>query len=314
MFKNTLANMSLTFDPKYILQEQQTYSVLKNSGVLRVMTSAEVGSSRNFAGIDDPTADFAALTSRNQEALTFNQLEYNNRRLNWSTYGLNFVLDKELDIVKAVADPTSDLMQNVIYPKIYALWDREGFKAATGPVMTGAPNTAGTSTSAEDDGVKTIDASSGITEAILRKIPQYWINNKYSMEKIRADSVGFITGSENTALLGLEKLTNKLWTTYTEENKMVIQKLFDTITIKTVYGSDADTTYTSPLLPESAGKRSCPFIMKGGVVGVMGEIEIIVNKNPEKYQNSQTVKVNVPCGFMRARGKDVIILTTAVES
>lgn len=314
MFANNLSNMLLTFDPKYIMQEQQTESVLKNSGVLRMLSKEEAGSTRNFAGIADVSADFTALTSRNQESLDYNELTYNNRRLDWGTYSLNFVLDKELDIVKAVADPTSDLMANIIYPKIYALWDRLGFAAAVGTVTTGAPNAAGTSTSAASDGVKTVTGTSGLTEAVLRKIPQLWINNKYSEEKIKSDAVGFISGSENTALASLEKVTNRLWTSYSEDNKMVVHKLFDTITIKTVYGSDANVTYSAPLLPESEGVRSCPFIMKGGVIGVMGEIEIFVNKNPEDYQNSQTIKVNVPCGFMRRRGKDVIILTTTIES
>nr|DAH24281.1 MAG TPA: hypothetical protein [Caudoviricetes sp.] len=314
MLNNAQANMRLTFESKYILQEQHTASVLKNSGVLRMFTMEEAGSMRNFAGIDTPTADFTALTSKNQAALTYNALSFNNRRLDWSTYGLNFAVDKEVDIVKAVADPTSDLIQKLIYPKIYELWDRQGFQAAVGPVMTGAPNTAGTSTSAATDGVKTVVATSGITEALLRKITQIWINNKYSAEKIRNDAVGFITGSENTAFMGLEKLTNRLWTECTDENKNVVMKLFDTITMKVVYGSDADTTYTNPLIPEASAVRSCPFIMKGGVAGVIGDLEIWVNRNPETYQNSQLIKVNVPCGFMRTRGTDVIILSTTVES
>lgn len=314
MFSNTQANMLLTFDSKYIVQEQHTMSVLKESGVLRMLTKEEAGSNRNFAGIDEPSADFAALTSKNQANLTYNDLAFNNRRLDWGTYGLNFALDKELDIAKAVADPTSDLMTNIIYPKIYELWDRLGFAAAVGSVVTGAPNAAGTTVTAAADGVQTVVATSGITEALLRDITQGWINNKYSLEKIRNDAVGFITGSENTALMGLEKLTNRLWTESTDSNKAVVQKLFDTITIKTVFGSDANVTYSSPLIPEAALVRSCPFIMKGGVVGVIGDLEISVNKNPETKQNSQLVKVNVPCGFMRTRGKDVIILSTTVES
>lgn len=313
MLNNAQANMRLTFESKYIIQEQHTESVLRNSGVLNMYTMEEAGSMRNFSGIDTPTADFQALTSKNQAALTYNALSFNNRRLDWSTYGLNFVVDKEVDIVKAVADPTSDLIQKLIFPKIYELWDRQGFAAATGPVMTGAPNTAGTSTSASDDGVQTVVATSGITEPLLRKITQIWINNKYSAEKIRRDAVGFITGSENTALMGLEKLTNRLWTEYSDENKNVVQKLFDTITIKTVYGSDADITYSNPLIPESSSVRSCPFIMKGGLSGVIGDLDIWVNKNPETYQNAQLIKVNVPCGFVRMRGTDVIILSTTVE-
>lgn len=313
MLNNTQANMRLTFESKYIVQEHVTDSVLKNSGVLRMYTAEEAGSTRNFAGIEEPKADFAALTSKNQANLTYNALDFNNRRMDWTTYGLNFAVDKELDIAKAVADPTSDLITKIIYPKIWELWDRGGFAAATGPVMTGAPNTAGTSTSAADDGVITVVATSGITEAILRKITQAWINNKYSPEKIRSDAVGFITGSENTALMGLEKITNRLWTECYDENKNVVQKLFDTITIKTVYGSDANVKYDNPLIPENGSIRSCPFIMRGGVAGVIGDIEIWVNKNPETYQNSQLIKVNVPCGFVRTRGKDVIILSTTVE-
>lgn len=313
MLNNNQANMRLTFESKYITQQQHTDSVLKNSGVLRMYTMEEAGSTRNFAGIDTPAADFAALTQKNQAALAYNALNFNNRRMDWSTYGLNFAVDKEVDIVKAVADPTSDLIQKLIYPKVYELWDRQGFAAAVGPVNTGAPNAAAVPVSAADDGVKTVVATAGITEALLRKITQIWINNKYTNEKIRSDAVGFITGSENTALLGLEKLTNRLWTEYSDENKNVVQKLFDTISIHVVYGSDADVEYPNPLIPEQDHVRSCPFIMKGGVAGVIGDLEIWVNKNPETYQNSQLIKVNVPCGFVRTRGTDVIILSTTVE-
>lgn len=313
MLNNSQANMRLTFESKYITQEQHTDSILKNSGVLQMYTMEEAGSTRNFAGIDEPAADFAALTSKNQSALAYNALNFNNRRMDWATYGLNFAVDKELDIAKAVADPTSDLIQKLIYPKVYELWDRQGFAAATGPVNTGAPNAAAVPVSAEDDGVKTIVATSGITESLLRKITQLWINAKYTSEKIRNDAVGFITGSENTALMGLEKLTNRLWSEYSDGNKNVVQKLFDTITIHVVYGSDADNKYDNPLIPEKSGVRSCPFIMKGGIAGVIGDLEIWVNKNPETYQNSQLIKVNVPCGFVRTRGKDVIILSTTVE-
>lgn len=80
-------------------------------------------------------------------------------------------------------------------------------QAAIGPVLVGSPNGPQTQLLAENDGVATIDATSGVNYGTYTSVMQTFINKDVPMEMIGRSRL-LITGKENTALMNEEKFIN----------------------------------------------------------------------------------------------------------
>ena len=300
--------MLMDFRRMYRVLAQQQESMLKKAGVIEY---AEGDAAYfNYASISK-LATPTEVTQRNQASSPV-ALTTTNRIMNTRKFVQEIVIDSVADIKTTIANPDSALYKQFMYGH-NKLIDQIGFAAALGSVNTGTPNAAPTVVTAANDGVKFIDATGGITDTVVQKIFQNFINNEVNEERYQGASM-FITGSENSELMGLDNQINKLYTTYDESSKTVVHKLRGAINVYHLAGSDATTTVSNPAIAESSGTRVCPVICRGGLYGKVIIDKVHYYNNDNRYVDSDVFKITYRIGMMRTEGVLVQGITTTIES
>ena len=259
--------------------------------------------------------EVAAIASQNavSNAGTKTAWTTDNRQWYTTVYYAELLMDKEIDIDKAIADPTSSLMMNAVAAGNRQI-DRACAVAATASISSGAPEQTKTTVAFAADGGKTIDATGGITEALLRKIAQNFQNSGLVDDEEWQNAAIFITGSEEKQLFALDKLINRLYTSYSDANKARCQKVFDTYNVYVVPGSDADTSVSNPILTESTGTRTCLVVAPGALEAKIDIKSVEHFPTMETYLNSQMFRFKIEVGACRTEGARVQILSTTIES
>lgn len=299
------------FKNTYFKTAQQKQSKFQKSGVLEYDNAN--GAIHNLARIKP--FEVAAIASQNavSNAGTKTAWTTDNRQWYTTVYYAELLMDKEIDIDKAIADPTSSLMMNAVAAGNRQI-DRACAVAATASISSGAPEQTKTTVAFAADGGKTIDATGGITEALLRKIAQNFQNSGLVDDDEWQNAAIFITGSEEKQLFALDKLINRLYTSYTEANKARVQKVFDTYSVYVVPGSDADTAVSNPILTESTGTRTCLVVAPGALEAKIDIKSVEHFPTMETYLNSQMFRFKIEVGACRTEGARVQILSTTIES
>ena len=299
------------FKNTYFKTAQQKQSKFQKSGVLEYDNAN--GAIHNLARIKP--FEVSAIGSKNaaSNASTKTAWTTDNRQWYTTVYFAELLMDKEIDVDKAIADPTSSLMMNAVAAGNRQI-DRACAVAATAAISSGAPEQTKTSVAFAADGGKTIDATGGITEALLRKIAQNFQNSGLVDDDEWQNAAIFITGSEEKQLFALDKLINRLYTSYTEANKARVQKVFDTYSVYVVPGSDADTTVTNPILTEATGTRTCLVVAPGALEAKIDIKSVEHFPTMETYLNSQMFRFKIEVGACRTEGARVQILSTTIES
>lgn len=299
------------FKSTYFKTAQQKQSKFQKSGVLEYDNAN--GAIHNLARIKP--FEVTAINSKNAASDSNTKTAWTTDNRQWYTtvYYAELLMDKEIDVDKAIADPTSSLMMNAVAAGNRQI-DRACAVAATASISSGAPEQTKTTVAFAADGGKTIDATGGITEALLRKIAQNFQNSGLVDDDEWQNAAIFVTGSEEKQLFALDKLINRLYTSYTDSNKARIQKVFDTYSVYVVPGSDADTTVTNPILTESSGTRTCLVVAPGALEAKIDIKSVEHFPTMETYLNSQMFRFKIEVGACRTEGARVQILSTTIES
>lgn len=299
------------FKSTYFKTAQQKQSKFQKSGVLEYDNAN--GAIHNLARIKP--FEVTAINSKNAASDSNTKTAWTTDNRQWYTtvYYAELLMDKEIDVDKEIADPTSSLMMNAVAAGNRQI-DRACAVAATASISSGAPEQTKTTVAFAADGGKTIDATGGITEALLRKIAQNFQNSGLVDDDEWQNAAIFVTGSEEKQLFALDKLINRLYTSYTDSNKARIQKVFDTYSVYVVPGSDADTTVTNPILTESSGTRTCLVVAPGALEAKIDIKSVEHFPTMETYLNSQMFRFKIEVGACRTEGARVQILSTTIES
>lgn len=299
------------FKSTYFKTAQQKQSKFQKSGVLEYDNAN--GAIHNLARIKP--FEVTAINSKNAASDSNTKTAWTTDNRQWYTtvYYAELLMDKEIDVDKAIADPTSSLMMNAVAAGNRQI-DRACAVAATASISSGAPEQTKTTVAFAADGGKTIDATGGITEALLRKIAQNFQNSGLVDDDEWQNAAIFVTGSEEKQLFALDKLINRLYTSYTDSNKARIQKVFDTYSVYVVPGSDADTTVPNPILTESSGTRACLVVAPGALEAKIDIKSVEHFPTMETYLNSQMFRFKIEVGACRTEGARVQILSTTIES
>lgn len=301
------------FRNTYFKTAQQKKSKFQMAGVIDYDSSN--GAIHNMARIL-PFEMSGPIAAKNKASDSSTKTTWATDNRSWYTniYWAELLIDKEIDILKAIADPTNPLMINAVFAGNRQA-DRVCATAATADVQTGAPEQAKATVTFSADGGRSIDATGGITEALLRKIATNFQNSGMVDDLEWQNSAVFITGTEEEQLLGLDKLVNRLYTTYTDENKVRCQRILDTYKVFVVPGSDENGTVTNPILAESEAKvRTCLVLAPGALAAKIDIKEVEHFEKMETYLNSQMLRVKMEIGACRTEGARVQILKTTVKS
>lgn len=265
----------------------------------------------NYEGLDAMSAP-TQITSRNA-ASNPTAVSANNRVMVTKVFYKEMVIDDVADIKEVIADPKSALVRQFM-DWFHLINDQEGIAAALGNVSVGAPGSVLSTVSAASDGVVTIDATAGLTDAVVNKIVTKFINLETGDNTI--GSAFICTGTEQAQLLALTTEINKLYLTSDDTKKNLVGRLRNMINVFTVPGSDAETTVASARrrIPESGGTRVCPVIQKGGLYSKFVIDKVVYTKDNVNYANSDTLKVVFRVGHMRTMGQRVIGVETTIET
>lgn len=288
---------------------QQTESALLKHPQLLVYDNQK-GAIHNFSRI--PKAVLTKITARNQAS---NPSAFSADNYMWRAdkYVGEMYLDKDVDIMEAIADPTSDVFKAMKYAA-ERLVDKVGFNAAVDAILKGAPNTAGTSTAFASDGGITVDATAGLDEAAIRHVLQAAFNNGLSKEAI-SNSVMFGTGSESSELLAMSTVINEFYITAADSiTGGQIDRVYKSFGYDAVPGSDSEHTLTSDdiLLPESAGVRTCLFLAPDSLMVYLDLDEIEYFDKTEAKVDSALLRYKLKVGVARKEGKRVIAISTTI--
>lgn len=150
--------------------------------------------------------------------------------------------------------------------------------AAIGDVQIESPKDAKLTTlSAEDDGVRTIDATAGITDETIKEI--------------RQDSIICVTGKEYIQ-----------FTKFLDKHKLV-----------TFAGSSDDTPVDKPVLPETKTKtqRSCVVLAPKSVAISMGECKLSIKEDQARV-SSWNITIDFMIRAVRTEGARVQKITTTI--
>lgn len=308
---SSYANDALTmaFRDVYQLAAFDGRSVLEQAGVCEMARGDHAY--YNYEGLDTMSAP-TEITTKNA-ASSPAAVSANNRVMVTKVFYKEMVIDDVADIKEVIADPKSPLVRQFM-DWANLINDQEGIAAALGSVSVGAPGSALSTVTAANDGVVTIDATAGITDAVVNKIVTKFINLETGDNTIGAAFI--CTGTEQAELLALTTEINKLYLTSDDKRKNLVGRLRNMINVFTVPGSDKETTVAQARrrIPESGSTRVCPVIQKGGLYSKFVIDKVVYTKDNPNYANSDTLKIIFRVGHMRTMGQRVIGVETTIES
>ena len=219
-----------------------------------------------------------------------------------------YLVDSYDRAVKLITDPMSDLFQNLGEAK-NRLTDKCIIDAAVGSVTVGAPDSAGSTLTAAQDGVVTINGTStfSYTSVISKAITTF--KNHY----INTDGVTLaISATEEEALRNDDKYMNALYSNQNTVDKGTITNAsgFNVVTFagNTQGGEDVDL----PILPESTGNVRSNVLLAPKSIAFAVEIGRLDCERSSSHVNSWEVTIDMWIKAVRLQGSKVIIITSTM--
>lgn len=300
---NTIAPaMLLQFEKAFHVAAQQKQTLLSGSGVVKYLTPE--GKTNNYASME--AFELQEALGQNPNKI-YGDYTTSNRQMSKRRFTKTIYIDDKDDVNELIADPTSYLVQGLVYAKNRVI-DKIISDAAIGNVLIGAPNAAPTSTSAASDGVKTVDATSGLDYSSIQEITQNFINNNLTIDEIRG-SVLAISGQENTALMGEEKFINNDYLNGSSVNAGIINNAGIYKTALFAGSVTGGASVTNPILDETGTTRSCLVLAPQSILVSMKLNDLRIEPSYTKV-GSNEVTIDLWINAMRSEGKRVQILST----
>ena len=292
------------FERNFLMLVQQKQSRLEASGVVRYLPTDGKYNTLPRMG----KMELVEVNERNP-LKQYTDYSPDNRMLRKRRFTASVLLDEKDDVNELIADPTSYIMENLIAAK-NRVADRVYAAAAIGPVMVGSPNGPQSYITAYQDGVSTLDATSGINYGTYTAIMQTFINKDVPMEMALAAKF-LITGKENTALMNEDKFINNRYIDNrpVDEGYMRHAGRFDTILFA---GSESGgITVANPILPEGTTTRHC-LVLAPQAIAASAELASLRVEKSNRHVNSKELTIDYWINAMRTEGARVIDVETTI--
>lgn len=209
--------------------------------------------------------------------------------------------------VKLITDPTSELFQNLKEAK-NRLTDKCIIQAAVGSVVVGAPDSAGTTLTAEQDGVKTIAGTSNFdyTNVISKAITTF--RNQY----VETDGVTLaISATEEESLRNDDKYMNALYSNQNTVDRGTITNASGFHVVTFAGNAQGGDIVDLPILPEDEGVRK-NVLMAPKSIAFAVEIGRLDCERSANHVNSWEITIDMWVKAVRLQGSKVIILTSTM--
>ena len=264
------------FERNFLMLVQQKQSRLEASGVVRYLPTDGKYNTLPRMG----KMELVEVNERNP-LKQYTDYSPDNRMLRKRRFTASVLLDEKDDVNELIADPTSYIMENLIAAK-NRVADRVYAAAAIGPVMVGSPNGPQSYITASQDGVSTLDATSGINYGTYTAIMQTFINKDVPME------------IDNRPV---------------DEGYMRHAGRFDTILFA---GSESGgITVANPILPEGTTTRHC-LVLAPQAIAASAELASLRVEKSNRHVNSKELTIDYWINAMRTEGARVIDVETTI--
>lgn len=294
----------LAFQNNFYELAQQKNTMLGSSRAVMYMPSS--GKTHNMARMG--RLELTEVESRNPDK-QYSDYSVDNRQFSKRRFTVTVQVDKKHDINELIADPTSTIVAQLVNAKNREL-DRVISQAAVGSVLVGAPDTTATSRTAAQDGVLTVDATSGLTYEKVKEITENFINNEITVQELRGTILG-IAGAENSDLMSeIEFISNDYISSRPVESGYQSQVgIYETA----IFGGSVTggITVANPILVEASGVRKCIALAPDSISVAMEIAKLDVTPSALKV-NSNDITIDLWLNAMRNEGARVQIINTTI--
>ena len=201
-----------------------------------------------------------------------------------------------------LVDPQNDYA-GVCIRAIERVFDRVGIQAILNSVNTG--RNFGTTLTAAQDGVITVDATSGLTYEKMVEMRRRFSNNEVGND-MPEQFLFLCTADEEAALMQETALINSLYTRQSVVDEGELRKAVGFELVK--YGGSV----TNPMLSVSAGTRTnIACSTRGLVYGMSLDLNLNIKDRPDLVETTQ-VQAIIQLGAVRTEGVLVQQVNTTV--
>lgn len=292
------------FERNFMQLVQQKQSRLEASGVVKFLPTDGKWNTLPRMG----KIELVEANGRNP-LKQYTDYSVDNRMLRKRRFTASILLDEKDDVNELIADPTSYIMDNLIAAK-NRVADRVYAAAAVGPVLVGSPNGPQSYITAAQDGVSTIDASSGVNYSTYTSIIQTFINKDVPMDMILNAKLLF-TGKENTALMSEDKFINNLYVGGKPVDEGYQKKLGKMDVILFAGSVSGGISVANPILPEGATYRNC-LALAPQAIAASAELASLRIEKSNRHVNSKELTIDYWINAMRTEGARVIDVKTTI--
>lgn len=294
-----------TFENNFYELAQQTGSRLANSPAVRYITAD--GNKHNISRVDKE--ELITANTRNPQK-SFVDLGIDNRELVVKRYTRSFIVDKK-DAREMVADPNSAIYKQLMHA-CNRTQDRVIIAAASADVLVGTSDAAKTTLTAAQDGVITIDATTGgLTYAVVTEVMENYINAEVVFNLDTPNLTLCVSGSEHSDLMAEEKFINNDYISTRPLDGGTVKRA-NGMTVITFAGSKGGTTVTNPVLEENIGVRTNVVLAPESIALAMRLKEFDFQEKEATYVNSSSVTVIFELEAIRYEGAKVQLISTTI--
>jgi hypothetical protein len=227
---------------------------------------------------------------------------------NRSNFVKEIIMDK-YDNLDAVADTSSTVYQE-FFSALNRAIDRKIVKAALGPVLVGADDSQRHWISAEDDGVNSVDATSGLTYQDIISLRTNYIHRNV---EISGGVVLAVSESEEGTLMNDEKFINNNYTNIRPVDDGKLQSVSGLQLIKFAGNKQSDPfPVENPILPETGGTRFNVCLAPRSIIFSMSDLDVKFYDSLPDYQRSKGFRITVRLSALRIEGAKVQTLKTTI--
>ena len=244
------------------------------------------------------------ISGRNPK-VNYEDPEFDNRQIVKKDFAKAILFDN-YDNLEMMANPTSEYYTKVMEAFNRAK-DRVIADACFASVMCGDPNNGVplTSVTAEEDGVRTIDATGGLTYNLLKQAHTNFINSTVISGDLSNSNLSFIcAGSDMSQLLEEEKFINNNYTSLRPVDNGVITKVLG-MNVVALSGSQTNQTQQKKtILKEDGTTRDCIILAPDSIRFVVSDIKIEI-REPSEYIRSKALVFSARLGAIRTEGAKI---------
>ncbi len=285
------------FEKNYIRVAQQTESKLIKTPAVQHM---DIKGIHNLATIDGIELSEVTDEGSNPDKV-YSEMSAKNRKSIQRRFTKTYLIDDYDKCVNLIKDPISDLYLN-LKEAFKRATDRCIADAAIAPVYIGKSTEQGILTTAEDDGVITIDGKTAFSyENVISPAITAFTNNYIDANGITLA----ISATEEQALRDDDKYMNALYSNANTVDKGKIENASGFHVVKFAGTQNGVSEIESPILAENEGVRTNLFLAPNAVAFAveLGRLDCV--KSATKV-NSWEVTIDVWFKAVRRQGARVI--------